>query len=86
MANDPLRPEIWLIRQRGPTPPQHLAGPRPNAFDRAFSHGKDPQQAFASLSWAVRARRRDSNQPLPPTSTRFGAATTFPGSFPKSGV
>jgi hypothetical protein len=42
MANDPLGPEIWFIRQRGPTPPHHLAGPRPNAFDRAFSHSQDP--------------------------------------------
>jgi hypothetical protein len=38
-----LRPEIRLIGQRGPTPPHHLAGPRPNAFDRAFSHSQDPE-------------------------------------------
>ena len=43
MANDPLRPEIRLVRQRGPTPPHHLAGPRPNAFDRAFPHSQDPE-------------------------------------------
>jgi hypothetical protein len=43
MANDPLGPESGLIRQRGPTPPHHLAGPRPNALDRAFSHSQDPE-------------------------------------------
>jgi hypothetical protein len=53
MANDPLGPEIRLIRQRGPTPPHHLAGPRPNAFDRAFSHSQDPKPTGHGLNHGV---------------------------------
>ena len=49
MANDPLGPQIRLIRQRVPTPPHHLAGPRPNAFDRAFSHSQDPKRTLQLL-------------------------------------
>ena len=67
MANDPLGPEIRLTGQRAPTPPHHLAAPRPMPLIARFHTAKPradlPGPHAFDLARAIPGAQPDRRRP-----------------------